>query len=64
MLGKSRKGDYSGIFMVVGLGPGLKFPPLTKKGLFRLSYSFSQMSVEEEREERSLEALKCLTLMQ
>lgn len=47
MLGKSRKGDYSGIFMVVGLGPGLKFPPDTKKRLLWLSYSFSQMSVEE-----------------
>lgn len=33
--------------MVAGLGPGLKFPPGTKKGLLRLSYWFSEMSVEE-----------------
>lgn len=30
-----------------GVGPGLKLPPVTKKGLLRLSYWFSQMSVEE-----------------
>lgn len=33
--------------MVAGVGPGLKFPPVTKKALLRLSYWFSQMSVEE-----------------
>lgn len=42
---------------------GLKFPPVSKKGLSRLSYELSQMWVKEEGG-WSLQVLKCQTSLQ
>lgn len=42
-----RAGKETVVEFLWWLGPGLKFPPDTKKRLLWLSYSFSQMSVEE-----------------